>query len=109
MPEVDRPTSWGDFMEFVREHHLEREEYFSLSNGTKNDEPLWGKHTRWIAVYWVEGGSEGYYVHVDRLDWNESTQVTEATTMALGKFWSKASAAIAVTYLTPFVYGLKPV
>jgi hypothetical protein len=108
MPELARPLTWGDVMEFVTMNGLHHEEYFSLCQGVKATDEVW-KDARWVAVYWVEGGSEGYYLHIDRIVWNEERQVNETQTYALGKFWSKASAAVAVTWLTPFVYGLNPV
>lgn len=43
------------------------DEYFSLGDDTKG--ACWPDFTmtRWIAVYPVRGGSEGWYVHVDAL------------------------------------------
>jgi hypothetical protein len=108
MPEFERPRTWGDLLAFAVKNGLANEEYFTLCAHTKADDPIWGD-SRWIAVYWVEGGSEGYYLHVDQLVWNEATQVNEARTFALGKYWMKASASIAVTLLTPWVHGLNPV
>lgn len=109
MPEVERPRTYGDLMEYVKANRIDQEEYFSLSQGVKAEEPIWSPTTVWIAVYWVEGGSEGYYVHVDRIEDREALGHRVSTVMACGKFWAKASASLAVTYLTPFVYGLNPI
>lgn len=110
MPQIERPRNLGDLMKFVADHGLGQEEYFAAESKLSSEEPLWKEDTRWIAVFWVEGGSEGYYVHVERLNINkELGGELVAQNLALGKYWSKGSASIAVTLLTPFVYGLYPV
>lgn len=39
----------------------------STIDQTYGNKPVWDDNTRWIAVYWVIGGSEGYYIHVERI------------------------------------------
>lgn len=50
-------------------------DYFSLSasldhfydSGSRGTEILWNMDTAWTAVYYVTGGSEGYYIHVSSI------------------------------------------
>lgn len=41
-------------------------EYFSLMHHKDADLPL-PRHLKWLAVFAVTGGSEGYYVHVETI------------------------------------------
>lgn len=109
MPEVQKPLTIEDLMKFVADSRLDKEEYFCLAMSIKRSDEIWLPDTRWIAVYWVEGGSEGYYVHIDRIDYSKERDNFIVTRLALGKYWAKASAGMAVLLLTPFVYGLSPV
>ncbi len=58
---------WGDVDAFIREHELDRDEYFEPHTVFRHHHADWQKefvytdNVRWIAVYWVVGGSEGYY------------------------------------------------
>ncbi len=93
--------TWGDVYAFVREHDLDDDEYFEVHTVYRHQHPDWktefiyaGK-VRWIAVYWVVGGSEGYYVHVETRS-GESPQVE---LVMVGKFWDTARAEIAANML----------
>lgn len=97
----------ADLMQFVHDNKLDQEEYFTAGWKPVDGVPLWREDTRWIAVYWVEGSNEGYYVHVDRLNWNKERQVMEVEHMATGKFWQKWTATRAVAMLTPWVHGIE--
>jgi len=46
--------------------------------------PIYGENVRWVACYWVVGGSEGYYVHVDQIVGDERGAVHRLS----GKFWT---------------------
>jgi hypothetical protein len=53
---------------------------------------LW-KHTSWIAVYVVTGGSEGLYLHVDAIEGNKRDNVMLAKTLHCDKWdecWASA-------------------
>lgn len=105
MPQIERPKTWADVMSFVKEHGLDQDEHFSLSFGTEPEDKLWPLHVRWITIYLVEGGSEGFYLHMDELIHNKHRQVNESTPRALGKFWSLEEGLKAVSLLTYYVYG----
>ena len=59
--------TWDDVDKFIRDHHLDDDEYFELHTVYRHHHPNWRQElvyadkVRWIAVYWVMGGSEGYY------------------------------------------------
>lgn len=60
-----------------------------LIPGVQEDSPVWDDTVRRIAAYWVVGGSEGYYVHIDvaRGSKNPQANYTEHYCALLGKFW----------------------
>jgi hypothetical protein len=103
---VDSPQTLEGVQEFIKAQGLEEDEYFNLSSRYGRSEPLTGSDllytpgTRWIAVFCVEGGSEGYYVHVERIS-NDK----EMDCIFLGKFWQRERAMEAVTLLTACVNG----
>jgi hypothetical protein len=77
----------GILAQFIQDNGLDDSEYFG-PHPTFHDyaddwrgKELYTKETHWLAVYWVVGGSEGYYVHVDRIDYEKRELVF------LGKFW----------------------
>ena len=74
----------------------ERLEYFSLSVGYPDSNAVWDTDTHWIAVFYVTGGSEGHYIHVEARKENESKllflakvldgkETTQALTLALSE------------------------
>jgi hypothetical protein len=97
---VQRLT-WGDVDKFIRDHNLDDDEYFEVHTVYGHHHADWKKEfvyaekIRWIAVYWVVGGSEGYYVHVETRE--PETQKTEL--VLLGKFWDAARAEQATNLL----------
>jgi hypothetical protein len=105
---TESPKTLAGVMEFIKAQKLADDEYFSMSFDYKNnrqhegDEPLYAEDTRWIGVFCVEGGSEGYYVHVERISGEH-----EMDNIFLGKFWSAKRAMEAVTLLTACVNGWK--
>ena len=62
-------------------------------------ETLVWKDTFWIKVFWVKGSSEGYYVHVEKLDMEKNS-----TTLMLGKVWNVTSAEKMVRDISRFVW-----
>ena len=101
---VQRLT-WGHVYEFIREHGFDDDEYFEVHTVYRHHHPDWKKEfvyagkVRCIAVYWVVGGSEGYYVHVETRE--PETPKTEL--VMLGKFWDVARAEMAVNMLQALV------
>ena len=60
---------------------------------------MYDKGVRWIAVFWVVGGSEGYYVHIE----TRESETLKAELVFLGKFWDAAHAERAVNLLQALV------
>ena len=117
MPYIDPPDNWGEVDAFIRANKLDQEEYFTFcwpydyrKRVDADKLPVWGDRTRWIAVYMVEGGSEGWYVHVERVNVPEGAgeihSAYETESIMLGKFWDHERALEAVAMLTRFVYGI---
>ena len=98
--------TWNDVLEFIREEGFDKDEYFSLSPVDRGylDRQVWdGGIDIWcIPVYWMVGGSEGYYVHVDRLIIDEGNG-NRSQLMLLGKFWDKERAKEAVVAISEFI------
>jgi hypothetical protein len=70
-------------------------DYFSLSLEQRlRPASLWDIKARWTAVYYVTGGSEGWYIHVETRD------VEQAKMMFLGKTFQKNIAEEAVTAIS---------
>lgn len=93
--------TWGDVEKFVKKAGLDKSEYFHIDVPSMRDQVVWDeKGIRWIAVWWVRGGSEGWYVHVERV-----VSHGERIPAMLGKFWSAQEAAAAATALTRLFYG----
>lgn len=105
-PEYHRPRTIEDMVIFLRLQNIRTEDYFSTSIRVRPTEGIYTEKTRWVAVYWVEGGSEGYYLHVDRLIYDQALDKLVAYNIATGKYWQKEDAGKAVELLTPFVHGL---
>jgi hypothetical protein len=62
-------------------------EYFGMFD-TTGLEPMWDMGTHWTSVFYVEGGSEGYYVHV------EAIKDDKRTLLFLGKTLREGEAGI---------------
>lgn len=97
--------TWGDVDAFIREHEFDRDEYFEPHTVFRHHHADWQKefvyadNVRWIAVYWVVGGSEGYYVHVE----TRERETQKAELAFLGKFWDVARAEQAANMLQALV------
>lgn len=76
------------------ETHIERTAWRNL--------PIYAEHTRWIACYWVVGGSEGCYVHVEQIVGDER----KAVHRLVGKFWTWRRAQECANYAQRLVNGL---
>lgn len=91
--------TWGELLDVLLQEGYGEDEYLSgyagyLSHGSDRNwrlAPLWERETKWIACYWVEGDSEGYYVHIDKLSADPSARGSDfhylSQRMILGKFW----------------------
>jgi hypothetical protein len=101
---VQRLT-WDAVDAFIREHGLDDDEYFEVHTVYRHHHADWKKEfvyadqVRWIAVYWVVGGSEGYYVHVE----THARETQRGELIFLGKFWDVARAEQAVNMLQALV------
>lgn len=85
------------------------EEYFALASRADRRVSIWDG-ARWLACYVVEGGSEGWYLHVDKISdeivMNEDCSVQESgrQLMLIGKFWSYAGAERALLVATKLIH-----
>lgn len=76
--------TFGDVMEFVEANKLDQDEYFVLDDRDKDaNRQVYEQGIRWAVSFWVEGGSEGYYVHVEQIASDGKRHLR-----MLGKFWS---------------------
>lgn len=109
--------TWWNVMDFIKKEKLDQAEYFMISgiyhpaervkvfnSQVWNEDPYWSERTCYIPVYWVVGGSEGYYVHVDRM-WSNGNGSGEVTSILLGKFWGIDEAEGAVGKIQRFING----
>jgi len=111
---VADPSSftWGDIEKHIREQGYDKDEYFGWNwsdNGEYINRQVWNGTEDWyVAVWWSPGGSEGWYVHVDRL-WTEKGVDDRfdyrcGKTILLGKFWSMERAQEVTQALTEYIY-----
>lgn len=97
--------TWGEFGQFIRDNGLDDDEYFELHTVYRHQHPRWqaefvyADKIRWIAVYWVVGGSEGFYVHVE----TREHETQKAELVFVGKFWDAARAEQATNLLQALV------
>ena len=97
--------TWGDVDKFIREQNLDDDEYFEVHTVFRHQHEDWKKESvyadriRWIAVYWVVGGSEGYYVHIE----TRECETQKAELVFLGKFWDVTRAEQAANLLQALV------
>ena len=94
--------TWRTVLDFIDEMGFSADEYFHLypANGHLIDQPIWNSQ-RWIAVFWVVGGSEGYYLHVENR-WNDE-KGDYADLILLGKFWDWERAEEATQAVQRFI------
>jgi len=84
--QAEKTHTWRTVLDFIQEMGFDNDEYFHLFPDKRHfiDQPIWD-HQHWIAVFWVVGGSEGYYVHIENR-WNDY-EGDHADLIVLGKFW----------------------
>jgi len=75
------------------------DEYVSPNSESLNDDP-WPTGYRWLAVYVVTGGSEGFYLHVDAIfddagAWIRKPLVVGKTCSATSEKWDACWASAA--------------
>jgi hypothetical protein len=58
--------AWENITTLMPTHLRDDLDYWAVTSTTDADTP-WPIKARWIAVYVVPGGSEGYYLHVDAI------------------------------------------
>jgi hypothetical protein len=134
MCQTETPDSftWQDVLDWVESKGFDQDEYFSLTGiyGKDFDESQKLRYTFlnsqvfgdrsscrvWnISCYWVVGGSEGYYVHVDQVlssrdcsihDYEHSKdQIYHSQRGLVGKFWSANRAAAVGNAITKYIYS----
>lgn len=104
----DRLT-FADLEAYIRRKGLDRDEYFSTDRRRCPDPalPLETDDSRWLSCYWVRGGSEGWYVHVDRITPDpDRIEGYRSEILFIGKFWTPERAAEVVTAVTGFLYDV---
>ena len=107
---IASPETWGEISRFISDNGLREDEYFQFCwpyDGASVDmaaQPIWTEQARWISVYMVVGGSEGWSCHVDRI--LEAEPHYRIDHVMSGKFWSPAAALRAVDMLTRLFYGV---
>ncbi len=92
--------SWADLEREAEELLRDLEpDYANVGLEIDRHDPVWDetRHVRWVAVYVVEGGSEGWFVHVDQI-WHEGRRIG-----LLAKFWRLDDAIEAAARLTRVV------
>lgn len=100
--------TWAGVRDFARgfSHGNSQVDYFHLQEplARRSGEAVWdGAH--WIAVWWTPGGSEGYYIHIDRRVSvpGEQQHGTRVETAALGKVWDATTAASLCQHLQQLI------
>lgn len=95
--------TWKDLCRQANAAGFGDDEYCSLATVIKTtgfdpNIPVWDDHCNRVACYAVRGGSEGWYVHVER-------QVgSDRLLIILAKFWCLNRALEFVTWATRKVY-----
>lgn len=99
---LNKPHTWRTVLQFIDDMGFAGDEYFHLFPSQRDmiDLPIWNQQN-WISVFWVIGGSEGYYVHVENR-WNDDTG-DHADLILLGKFWDWERAEEATKTVQQFV------
>jgi hypothetical protein len=98
----NKPHTWRTVLDFIQEMGFDNDEYFHLFPDKRHfvDQPIWDKQN-WISVFWVVGGSEGYYIHVEnRMNDYEGDH---ANLIILGKFWDWERAEEATQAVQRFI------
>jgi hypothetical protein len=89
----------GDVAAFSKERHSKLNVDTTLTAFQLDPNTLvWGNNNHRIVVFWVTGGSEGYYVHV------ETTACKEPKTLMLAKVWDVESAEKIVRDTARFIW-----
>lgn len=69
-------------MENIPDGLFDEMDYFAISGSRKTKGAEWPKF-HWVSVYYVTGGSEGFYLHVDTINSNDGGN--DRDTMLIGK------------------------
>ena len=84
------PETWGDLLNALIAAGFEKDEYLSSQSielGMSFEEfcakDLWDEETWRLACFWVRGGSEGYYTHIEEIRRDKTSRC-----YILGKFWN---------------------
>lgn len=65
----------------------------------------WPARYRWIAVFAVTGGSEGYYVHIDAIVSHDGGRREERTPLGLAKTFSGMEHALKIASAATLLLG----
>ena len=116
---------WQDVMTYIEEKEYDQDEYFSMnSDGIYTpgidvkkcreallDSQVFDDLDVWqVAVYWVNGSSEGWYVHIDQVlssqrGDHKHDDKFHARNRMLGKFWSAERAAEVCSDLAAYIWN----
>lgn len=100
------PNTWGELLEALAAAGYAKDEYLKASCKYEHpgwrDMAIWDEATRWIACFWVVGGSEGYYCHIERQTVAEDDR-KYSEVMLLGKFWTQERAQECANYAQSLV------
>lgn len=103
--------TWRDLVEWIKFREFDRDEYLSSKQyppDTFNlDLQVWRKETSRIAVFWVQGSSEGWYIHVEEIR-QPSDGPQQIFRRLLIKVWDVERACEIANEITKYVHGLYP-
>jgi hypothetical protein len=79
-------------------------EYFSIMSRVERDQPL-PVNLRWLVVFPVTGGNEGFYIHIEAIYHDDSPTEAKRKLLILGKDLSNKmdTALKAVNVLAPLL------
>jgi hypothetical protein len=101
--------TWGDLMVFIRREGFHKDEYFSYSENLVQPQAqvfaddINGDHCHAVACFWVVGGSEGYYVHIQPVYGYGEYKYGRLKEGLIGKFWNQKRAEKAVKAIQAFI------
>lgn len=104
--------TWQDLNDALCAQGFDEDEYLSLSwrdwyeTPDYRNLPIFDNNAHWISAYAVRGGSEGWYVHIDKIVVAGRFSGTKTCeTMLLAKFWSLDRALECVNAATRLIYS----
>ena len=102
------PVLWNHVLDFIKTMGFDQDEYFSLATNQSRlmgQEIIWKQDVSYCLVFWVNGTSEGYYVHVCIQIHKEGQLHDVIEPVLYGKFYSVDRAELAATSIQRYVNG----